>query len=1761
MSDGPVIASSNRFDDISPYCGAVYASEPGKWKDVLPWEFPQHATRADEEAFLRTYFPESEIYSRGGADGEGLGFRFLKQVWYCIAKWNAEMKVPAIADEWIAQNQDVVGDASMLEHVCREGATVSTFAFTPEEVALYGEKMLGWAIQAIQYKARQLAETPTGSAMVSAEQLAPKATDAISVPATQINDANPSEPVPEVTQQPKASQSAVMPKVGLHAPDATANATNSVPNTAQTERFPDFSQKSAHPQGNGFFGGGEPAHMIQATPDHQTGSGYHADGEPMYVAQPSRPRGNSYKRGGNNNGSGRYNYNRPNSHYYSPQYQGSPQFNNAAPSIGNVPFHHMQNQNQMRMPSETMPPAHPMSSMTAVQQMQYPMQGGPLPPGAYGDHMQQPMTHQPYGPPFPPQQAQQMPMVPYGFASTPQQNQYFNNNPMNDRSNERYNNRSFSGSGPFEAAEQTSYSHRASKRRDSNVSRGNKSRPSYGGKSRGSRGRNSFTDSQMFNGEGNFKYSPRGQSRESQFPTDSYFVNGDRRGSMNGQSWDQNERPRPSMEENMKTGRNVSGRAFPTSGPMPSIAGGPPPGFEPATNRPYDRNNTWMPAPQQFAQPRTTDYVHDENDNRAKMHPGRLITEHSIGMECGHVTKLIVMDVPSTVTNAEVANLFSQCGKLEDLQRQKSTKYDLKLDNFFPIFENHFMARKALLLNRKARIGGADIKIAVPRVYWDPTHAYYPGTNQSQRWSHQRNRDMARESAAAPQDRDNHAPTLGNVTNQSIVATSTSADQGKHSSGNATPTAKAPISDKMLKDVLSGGSTPNASGTSTPKKKKGGGKTKNTKTLQSDVRGEAIQAAFTRHARAESIKSDVSTATVIRSSITPDDGNGSREGAATPVADESAETPQLAVDTEPKVPAVSDDVHTASEPQLSPTATTTGQLPKVSIPVGETVTETEGGKTDDAAGSKGLTQQPFRGSAETKEEAASSKAAGSKAESLTMATTKHAKKNDRAHLGVKSAEAPKVDRSTQPDASPSSQKSDQADDSFHTANGSPPGPVDRRREEACSSGESSVSTVIVVDGPMTPRATEKKGVEKNVTAKKPVKDDKQILATSPSPTKITKKAPVPLSPKVRIKEPTKSAKSAGDGGQIAQRTISGSGLSVPLTPAFQTAPSTPALPSDGEGDTETAKQLEQTSLIKTIEENAKIQESAKIEAATKAGEVATAKEAEKIAKAEKIAEVEKVAKAEKIAKAEKAKGPAQTESMSLFGKKQPKPKKAKPVKGSLRGKPKGVERSFSTATSESLSRVVSTQRDESPSLASTTQAGASGSLDVESSEGTKKKTADSGRGPQKDKSKKPTKAPAKAVSDAKDGIAAAVDNAAETTPSHSRSQSTSRGVAGFVSSFFRSGQVSQPSTPAAKVGESSSMPASADMNRQDSLPGFKTKHAAPAGPRMENAVGKATATLAAPAASVVSPTDDTGSTGQPFRGSHDFREGDECRDSGDSGGGSGAGSHADVGLGIDATGDAGVTAEAKGKRKRNKPKKNKKIVADGAVDPRAPIDPPAKAPESTASVRPAESFFQTPALPSPVGIFTFKGNQAVPDKPSDVQPPILDDDSDSSSLTLGRSCTEEASLPASDTAPDSPVRNSKIATTILQEISQGSPHLVQESRSRLKHANKRITFARDSKSASPPEEAGKASSGKAGSEEQVSDADAFDNMVDKSTDKKNSPVMFLYLGPGRRGTEADWEEKSVAKTHENLRKVVEWKTGSKDNAENVKPAAPSPRKG
>ncbi|KAK6435757.1 hypothetical protein LTR95_008056 [Oleoguttula sp. CCFEE 5521] len=148
-----IVASSNRFTDLRPYCDRIWAARPEYWSEVLPWDFPRTGIKDDEEAFLHQHFDETEIHMQGGVHGAGLGFRFLGQVWWSIALYNAETRASAIAAAWWKQEEHASWrkDPTILPAIRNDNAKPEAF-FGPAELKMYGPHLLFQAVRHIQYQ-------------------------------------------------------------------------------------------------------------------------------------------------------------------------------------------------------------------------------------------------------------------------------------------------------------------------------------------------------------------------------------------------------------------------------------------------------------------------------------------------------------------------------------------------------------------------------------------------------------------------------------------------------------------------------------------------------------------------------------------------------------------------------------------------------------------------------------------------------------------------------------------------------------------------------------------------------------------------------------------------------------------------------------------------------------------------------------------------------------------------------------------------------------------------------------------------------------------------------------------------------------------------------------------------------------------------------------------------------------------------------------------------------------------------------------------------------------------------------------------------------------------------------------------------------------------------------------------------------------------------------------------------------------------------
>jgi hypothetical protein len=233
-----IVASSNRYDDLRPFCDSTYDMEKTQWGSILPWEFPQHATREVEEKFLRRFFTEVEIHMQGGAHGAGAGFRFLKQAWYSIALRNLYHGIPAIADKWMDDNVALLDDPAMRGHLCEPEVTPETF-FRSHEIQQHTRKLLKFVVPVIQAKAKLKYEQP--AERTSSTDTQRPTTNAIPVPEGGEAEVRPTSlVVPASVAYPAAATDRPLPTMSATVPTDSYAAPASTYQGTKHRQFRDF---------------------------------------------------------------------------------------------------------------------------------------------------------------------------------------------------------------------------------------------------------------------------------------------------------------------------------------------------------------------------------------------------------------------------------------------------------------------------------------------------------------------------------------------------------------------------------------------------------------------------------------------------------------------------------------------------------------------------------------------------------------------------------------------------------------------------------------------------------------------------------------------------------------------------------------------------------------------------------------------------------------------------------------------------------------------------------------------------------------------------------------------------------------------------------------------------------------------------------------------------------------------------------------------------------------------------------------------------------------------------------------------------------------------------------------------------------------------------------------------------------------------------------------------------------------------------------
>ena len=808
----------------------------------------------------------------------------------------------------------------------------------------------------------------------------------------------------------------------------------------------------------------------------------------------------------------------------------------------------------------------------------------------------------------------------------------FTPHPFTDRTNLPSANRVFSSESNFSSIDDH-YQNRTGNRRNSQSSRRGKSRGYGTDRGRWSRGRNSFgaSDQPLFASyDQNFNRYFSNESADMEYgPMRRRESIVSERNWRSGRDHPQAQQDDHPQKENVHSGREFAGYG---EQPMPFA---PRPSYHNSVGQPYKRKaeqadflrynpDEAFSPPMHLQTPKKPGHLQPSTPQ--DLSPEKSCGRNHIGAKCTYAIKLVVFNVPAKLTAEQIQGFFNQFAQVASVNVRPEVYYERQLVRLY--FKNPVQARQCLL-NKPARwLDGEELRVEVAKEYWDPMHKNYCPPSYH---------NLGPEaSAQATYD----SPAL-------VVF---------HRSADTTPTPRGHRLEEAAGDREgSRDTTPTPSGASTPKKGKNKNKNKrNMSGYKKNRERELLRTSLEPVSEKENAHSD--TASVVTAV-------NLRQGAKGEVPTGAGES--LMVDTSAlqKDGAGLDqkEKQTASKSSFTTTDDLEAWLPPP-------LRETEATDPQDALEETDIQDSPKdakSSSPEQTETHASSEPTllpKDKVEiqlpAKTQGNSEPFRKDEKAEDKAQGTSAGGSEESGEPvkeAETPSKSDEERLDDSFHTASGSPDSDKSTGDRDNISSGEAkAVSSTSLKEessssqpGPgINDAAQANAGV---IPASSTPVSLTSVSSTPAPPEKDSKKVHVTQLPsKPTVATAPSALEKKSDTSGTKQRSISGAGA-VPPTPAFSTAPNTPFVPQEIQKSYEVAMSLPSS---------------------------------KKIEKAEKIEEPEK------IEKAEKSKGPAQTESLSLFGKKrEKKPKPAK--KGTVKGRPKTDGSYGSEVTSESTSRVAS----------------------------------------------------------------------------------------------------------------------------------------------------------------------------------------------------------------------------------------------------------------------------------------------------------------------------------------------------------------------------------------------------------------------------------------------------------------------------------------
>lgn len=1007
-----------------------------------------------------------------------------------------------------------------------------------------------------------------------------------------------------------------------------------------------------------------------------------------------------------------------------------------------------------------------------------------------------------------------------------------------------------------------------------------------------------------------------------------------------------------------------------------------------------------------------------------------------IGSDCVYADTLVLFNVPMSMEDDHITAFMSQFGQVYPVRRNVAKTHQMVFANFKSVAG----ARNCILNRPDHWPDGSPFRVQVSKHFWDPTHSKY----------------IFRGRSAGGAGNPSEAQKNLNAPSHSILArpeADTSSNQGK---GNDQP---------AVEMQHSGQTTPTLSTASTPKKTKKKPKSSKTKNHrqkdEEDLRKASQSLKLEQHLRAQG--DDVTPV------VKPMEGQKAAEERPASAVDKKKhlDSDMSLLPNPQRSLSVQTEHETSSEPAFTPTDRIEARLP-VTISHDSDNLAPVVVATSQALASGNVADKDVQDPASAPPTAApvlkSDNADDVPREELFREAQKT--KNETA---TKAAVDPDVSFTTTDEAktsTPIKRDDTMIDDSFHTASGSPDTIKPNREDKVDAVLNSTASgTIYVEDFSASPVEHEEKH-----------QADADIGNVPAPPTPVSssdgsEKARTPQPPAISTNFPPKA-----DTLEVPQHVSPGAGSAMP-TPhtAYFTAPNTPAVAQESPKEDKGKAKL--TPLNKLNQSEPPRAESAAPASKNKEN-VAPSTSAQK-----------------KPEKPEKPKGPAQTESLSLFGKKREKEKKPKAVKqATLKGKPKGFDANGTVdggaGNASRAASITAQPKATEATEATSTKGGEEMSRTDSKMSNTLKK---------RNKKKKETDT-------AQDtGKATLEELAARHEPSQGQASPTKRrGITERISEFFRGGQ---PSTSPEKTAESKpwsklltndkgqDRAQEVEQKVHDHLPG-------------SDAVGAKASVLTTPAVTPPVLNDEAHSDGakpQPVDEIQSAKQEIEDAET--------------IGLGIVRSETSSTSTS--GKESKSLTKAQKKSLKRRF----------ARLSDNQSSILTTSD---TPVLSSPTGrpttlseVFHF-GDGGI----------IKDDKSDASSVTFGRiTPTSEVCSP---TTASNPVRKLPLKTV-------GKGHLVEEKRPRWKNKKMfKIQEIQDDDDDNEEDDEDEEQENEEESDDQAvyvvpTSSNSNDNRTSTASEALYPTIddkVFIYLGPGQRGDMEREDAERVARVAESKARMA-----------------------